>query len=611
MAYVGVDQNTKDAFKEYTGVDIADLPEGCDLFLKCRPSEIIKALQSGQDIQLAEKTSTIPCTKKDEFEVTPYSVTGNVDYGRLVKSFGTELIDDELLERFKKVSGQELHPFFRRKIFFSHRKLADFLDAYERGDPVFLYTGRGPSTDSMHFGHTISFIFTAYLQKVFKCPCVIQMSDSEKYYAKDLTLEETLHYGRENARDIIAFGFDPDLTFIFSDYNYRQEETGYEAFVTQLKNLVRIKDVQSSFGFDGETNVGMTGWPLYQSAAAFSKSFKHIFGNKTAHCLVAYAIDQDPYFRLARDIAERMGLPKPCSIMCTFVPPLTGAKDGKMSSSVGTGATLFLTDSRDVLVEKIKKNAFSGGAVSAEEHRKNGGDPESDMSIKYLEYLLDDDAELEDIREKYRKGELLSGEVKEFMANKMADFFEKHQAEREKVTDEVLDEFYKMKPMNLPEPVQLEKTTAEEQLHDDFDALEIKTSTKYHKPTQTLKEVEGLETTLDGVIPKVMLLKVKGSDEHHMYLSLRDERVNHDRVKELAKCGKTRVCTLDETTALLGDVITPLALKDEVKVKSVVLSEEVARSNLNVRPFRNDATMTISVDDLTLYLSSVGCNVFH
>jgi len=34
------------------------------------------------------------------------------------------------------------------------------LDAYEAKKPFFLYTGRGPSSESMHLGHLIPFLFT-------------------------------------------------------------------------------------------------------------------------------------------------------------------------------------------------------------------------------------------------------------------------------------------------------------------------------------------------------------------------------------------------------------------------------------------------------------------
>lgn len=33
-----------------------------------------------------------------------------------------------------------------------------------------MYTGRGPSTDALHLGHTIPFSFTKWLQDVFDVP---------------------------------------------------------------------------------------------------------------------------------------------------------------------------------------------------------------------------------------------------------------------------------------------------------------------------------------------------------------------------------------------------------------------------------------------------------
>ncbi len=83
---------------------------------------------------------------EDDQKVTPWSVEGKIDYMKLIKQFGTEVIDTELLERFKKITGKDLHPWLKRGIFFSHRGLNQFLTAYENGDPIFLYTGRGPTS---------------------------------------------------------------------------------------------------------------------------------------------------------------------------------------------------------------------------------------------------------------------------------------------------------------------------------------------------------------------------------------------------------------------------------------------------------------------------------
>jgi tryptophanyl-tRNA synthetase len=46
----------------------------------------------------------------------------------------------------------------------------------------------------------------------------------------------------------------------------------------------------------------------------------------------------------------------------------------------------------------VNKYAFSGGQASIEEHRKLGGDCSVDTSYQYLRFFLEDDAELERIK---------------------------------------------------------------------------------------------------------------------------------------------------------------------------------------------------------------------
>ena len=46
------------------------------------------------------------------------------------------------------------------------------------------------------------------------------MTDDEKYLWKDLTEDQAHALAYENAKDIIACGFDEDKTFIFSDFDY-------------------------------------------------------------------------------------------------------------------------------------------------------------------------------------------------------------------------------------------------------------------------------------------------------------------------------------------------------------------------------------------------------
>lgn len=112
-----------------------------------------------------------PAAEADAHEqvVNPWDVQGAVsadgkqlaiDYDKLIAQFGTRRVDAALLERFERLTGHKPHIFLRRGMFFSHRDLDKILDRYEQGKPFFLYTGRGPSSDSMHLGHMVPFVFT-------------------------------------------------------------------------------------------------------------------------------------------------------------------------------------------------------------------------------------------------------------------------------------------------------------------------------------------------------------------------------------------------------------------------------------------------------------------
>lgn len=48
---------------------------------------------------------------------------------------------------------------------------------------------------------------------------------------------------------------------------------------------------------------------------------------------------------------------------------------------------------------QINKHAFSGGKDTVEDHRKFGGNPDVDVSFMYLTFFLEDDEQLEKIRQ--------------------------------------------------------------------------------------------------------------------------------------------------------------------------------------------------------------------
>lgn len=394
-----------------------------------------------------------PAPAEQEAIVTPWEVTGKVDYDKLIDKFGSRPISPELLARFEALTGQRAHVFLRRGIFFSHRDLDFILNQYEAGKKFFLYTGRGPSSTSLHLGHLIPFIFTAYLQKAFDCPCVIQLTDDEKFlFAKQPKgedapppLEHYQHLGRENAKDIIAVGYDLEKTFIFSSTGYIGQ---LYPNVLRIQRATTYNQAKAIFGFTDSDNIGKHGFPAVEAAPAFSSSFPAVLPFKTPMpCLIPCAIDQDPYFRLTRDVAPRLGALKPALIHSKFFPALQG-DNTKMSASNADSA-VFLTDTPKQIKTKINKYAFSGGRQTIEEHRRLGADVDVDISYRYLTFFMEDDDRLEEIRTDYAAGRMLSGEIKKELINIIQPLVAKHQEQRALVTDEVLDHFFKERPLKI------------------------------------------------------------------------------------------------------------------------------------------------------------------
>jgi tryptophanyl-tRNA synthetase len=358
-------------------------------------------------------------------KITPWEVEGKIDYEKIVKEFGLKEIDDELLEKMKSFTGG-LHVLLRRKYFFAHRDLDIVLEEAKNGG-FFLYTGRGPS-GPMHIGHLIPFLFTKWLQDKFKVNAYIELTDDEKFLEpkRKLNLEDTRKWAYENILDIIAVGFDENRTFIFQDTEYIRN---VYPLAIKIAKKINFSTVKAVFGFTNETNIGLIFFPSLEIVPTF-------FEEKI--CLIPAAIDQDPFWRLQRDVAESLGKRKAAQIHSKFLPPLTGI-EGKMSASKPE-TSIYLTDDEKTVREKIYKHAFSGGQPTIELHRKLGGNPDIDVSFQWLKILFEEnDNKLKEIEEDYKSGKLLTGELKDILIEKLVKFLQEHQRKREEAKEKVKD----------------------------------------------------------------------------------------------------------------------------------------------------------------------------
>ena len=363
---------------------------------------------------------------KKEYEVTPYEVKGEVDYEKLIKEFGVERINDKLIERIEKHTG-DLNILLKRRVFFAHRDLNWLLDEYEKGNKFFIYTGRASSKGSkVHIGHLMPWIMCKWLQDKFDAEMWFQFPDEEKFlYKPELTLKDTEEATYEDMLDVIALGFNTKKTFFIID---TQHANLLYREACRVAKKITFSTVKSSFGFTESNNIGSIFYTSMQAVLAFLPS---VLKGKNIPCVIPLGIDQDPHFRISRDVMPKIGHYKPAIMHNVFLPPLTGM-GGKMAASSNKDAAIFTTDSPSEVKRKINKYAFSGGRDTLEEHRKLGGNPDIDISYQYLKMLFEpDDKKLENIYQNYKSGSLLTSELKEIIIKKINFFLKKHQQKRE------------------------------------------------------------------------------------------------------------------------------------------------------------------------------------
>jgi tryptophanyl-tRNA synthetase len=360
-----------------------------------------------------------------KFEVTPWNVEGSVDYDKLIEKFGTTKITLELISKMKKLLGN-IHPMISMEFFFSHRDFDWILDKFENKEKFYLYTGRGPS-GMVHLGHLMPWLFTKYLQDEFDSNLLFQLTDDEKFLYGKNSRKEIEKYVSENILDIIATGFNSKRTKIIVDTKHI---SSLYPTALEISKRITFSTARAVFGFNGSTNIGMIGFPPIQAVPCFLPS---IIEGQNTPVLIPAAIDQDPYWRMTRDVAEKMGYYKPAQIHSKFLPSLEQV--GKMSSSKPETA-IFTTDTQEEASRKLSQ-AFTGGQPTTSLQRMLGGNPDRCPVFSYLKYLYDSPKESMERQLECRGGNLLCGECKHDLTKSTTTFLSEFQRKREKAVDMV------------------------------------------------------------------------------------------------------------------------------------------------------------------------------
>jgi len=352
---------------------------------------------------------------RKENKITPWEVSGEVDYEKLIKDFGVSH-----LKELPRVFDENV--LFRRKIIFAHRDIQRILETIRAKKPFVMMTGLMPS-GKFHIGHMILAQQMVFYQKL-GARIYIAVADLEAYNARGQSLEESRKIALEEyIPNYIALGLKPINCEIYFQSERSKDFKKANAYYRLQNVLARHVTFNEFKAVYGDINPGKMLSALLQASDMLHPQLREFEGQIPV--LVPVGIDQDPHLRLARDISKRVkGFTQLSSTYHLFVSGLGG---GKMSSS-DINSYIALTDSEKEVERKIKKYAFSGGRATLKEHQEKGGNPDVDVSFQYLKFFFEpDDEKLQKIYQDYKSGKLLTGQLKEYTIKKINSFLKKHQ----------------------------------------------------------------------------------------------------------------------------------------------------------------------------------------
>lgn len=375
--------------------------------------------------------------KKGVVKVTPWEVSGKVDYNRLIKEFGIKPIS-----KIPSVFNENV--LFRRKVVFAHRDFDKVLDCVKNKKKFVMMTGLMPS-GKFHLGHMILAQQMIFYQKL-GVKLYIAVADLEAYNTRKKNLEELKKIAIDQyLLNYIALGLSPKNCDFYFQSERSADSKKSNAYYRLASNFSRYATFNEFRAVYGGISPGKMNASLLQAADMYHPQLPE-FEGKPVVTFIPVGVDQDPHIRIARDMANRFKdykfLPS-ASTYHLFLPGLKGG--GKMSSS-DENSFIAMTDSPKEVEKKIKKYAFSGGKDTLDEHRKKGGNPDVDVSFQYLKFFFEpDDEKLKQIEDDYRSGKMLTSELKEYLIKKINAFLSEHQKKRELAKKQIDKFIYKEK----------------------------------------------------------------------------------------------------------------------------------------------------------------------
>lgn len=281
-----------------------------------------------------------------------------------------------------------------------------------------ILTGDRP-TGRLHLGHYVGSIKNRVaMQQQFDCYFIIadlHMLTTKPQKEHVLTARENI---REMVLDYLACGIDPEKSPIYLQSAIPavyQMNLVFEMLVSlnRLTGLPSLKEMARNAHIDAESiPFGLIGYPVLQTADILTPK---------AH-LVPVGKDNVAHVELSRDIARRFNqyygevFPVP-EVMLSDIPTLVGI-DGKNKMSKSLNNCIYLSDDPKTVEKRVNSMYTDPNRVSADVPGTVEGNP---VFIYHDAFNINKE-EVEDLKERYRKGTVGDVEVKQSLTKAINDF---------------------------------------------------------------------------------------------------------------------------------------------------------------------------------------------
>ena len=282
-----------------------------------------------------------------------------------------------------------------------------------------ILTGDRP-TGKLHLGHYVgSLANRVKLQDEYECFFLIaDLHTLTTRPGKEHILELSQNV-REMMLDYLAVGIDPEKSVIYLQsavHEVYELNLFLEMLVTvpRLSRLPSIKDMARAAHLGEAVPFGLLGYPVLQAADILLPR---------AH-LVPVGKDNEAHVEVTREIARRFNnlygevFPIPEALIGE-VPVLVGI-DGQAKMSKSLGNAIYLSDDPKTVRKKVFQMYTDPNRIRADIPGRVEGNP----VFIYHDIFNPDRAEVEDLKERYRKGKVGDVEVKEKLARALNAFLD-------------------------------------------------------------------------------------------------------------------------------------------------------------------------------------------